>query len=203
MAERARKTSKPEPPAKRKAPAKKTVRTTASQKPTRKQKPKTASEPQPRHAPDQKELELIRKRNKILDLREMGASIRQIADQLAAQGEDGVSKTRVHELLVEALEDLLKTQRMKTRHYRQLEINKLDRAELAIFPKLLRAAESNLLLNSDDIEKISRSLDRIWKRRDSLLGLNAPVKVDVNPREALAKLLGRNPEELPDGDADA
>jgi hypothetical protein len=40
---------------------------------------KKAAVKTPKHAPDAKELELIRKRNKILDLREGGASIRQIS----------------------------------------------------------------------------------------------------------------------------
>jgi hypothetical protein len=46
-------------------------------------------------------------------------------------------------------------------------------------------------------------MERIWKRRDSLLGLHKPTKVQVDTRETLAKLLGRSPEELPSGDLDS
>lgn len=144
-----------------------------------------------------KEAELLVKRDKILDLATGGASIRQIAEHLAELGFEGVSRSRVHQLLVEALDDLHETQRMKTRHYLQLELGKLNRVELAHFNKLLKADDA------DHIEKLSRAMSRVWDRRDSLLGLRKPIEVKVDPRETLAKLIGVRPEDLPSGDADS
>lgn len=150
-----------------------------------------------RRAPKKKDLEILRKRNKIMDLRENGATIRQIAEHLTLQGEKGCSPTRVFELLVEGLEDIYKTQRLKAKHLVQLEINKLDRIELAHFNKLLTAT------SADDVEKYSRAFERIWKRRDAMLGLHKPQRIEVSARDNLAKLLGRSPEEIPDGDSDS
>lgn len=164
-----------------------------------------------------KNIEVVKRRIRVLELKEMGASIRQISQRLtdealaefrtANPGVDdpkaerkavrGCSPTRVQELLVEALEDLYRNQRLKTRHMVQLELNKMDRIELAHLSRLLKST------TPDSIEKLSRALERVWKRRDALLGLHKPLKVELDPRQTLAKLLGRSPEELPDGDPDA
>ncbi len=198
------------PVAAKPAPKKPAAKKPAAKKPPRARKP-AAKKPAPKktpkvksgHAPTKKELDVIRRRNKVLDLRTNGASIRQISELLSAQGEEGCSPTRIHQLLVEALEDMHKHQRMKVRHYQQLELNKIDRAELAIFPRLLKVADMDTLVDADGIEKLSRSIDRLWKRRDALLGLHKPQEIKVDARETLARLLGRKPEDLPDGDPDA
>jgi hypothetical protein len=193
MARKSEKVAKPSKPAAKttQKPAKKTVsrpKPAALRKPAKPRKPKAKTEKKPAHAPDPKELAIIRRRDKILDLRETGASIRQISAHLIAQGEEeGCSPSRVHEILVEGLEDLMKNQRLKTQHFVQLELNKLDRNELALLPNLLRLAEkdkesiTNLGRPSyaDAIEKYSRSIERIWKRRDTLLGLNKQ-KIEVS-----------------------
>lgn len=182
------------------------------------QKPNASSDAKAKsRTPKKKELEIIYRRNKILDLRETGASIRQISEHLISDGaknlmdgdpdltiekarakaRKGLSPTMVHEHLAAALEDLYKTQRLKTKHLVVIEINKMERVELAHFTRLLRET------NPDSIEKLSRALERVWKRRDALLGLHKPLKIQIDPRETLAKLLGKSPEELPDGDSDA
>jgi hypothetical protein len=162
------------PAARAKLPAKPIAKKPPAKKPIAKKRKPTAKKPKPKaaplHAPDAKELELIKRREKILDLREGGASIRQISEHLTAQGVEGCSPTRVHELLAEALDDMLKNQRLKTKQIVQLEINKLDRVELTVSPKLLKATDA------DSIEKLSRSMERVWKRRDALLGLTKPEK---------------------------
>lgn len=124
----------------------------------------------PNHAVTAKEMSSFEKRNLILDLRENGASIRAISDHFATRGIAGGSVGNIHKHLVRALEDMLKNQRMKAKHIVQLELNKLDRVELAHFSRLLTSVEP------DSIEKLSRALGVVWRRRDSLLGLNKPVK---------------------------
>lgn len=173
------------------------------EKPAAKPKPvakKPKKPPSKGHAATPKDIEIIERRNKILDLRTQGASIRQISEQLRAKGENGASVARVHQLLVDALEDLHVKQSIKTHHHVQLELIKLDRKELALFGNLVRLADldSSLLkdisqaaksddasflltllkkgFNADEIEKYSRSIERIWKYRSSLLGLAKPTK---------------------------
>lgn len=154
-----------------------------------------------RKTPSARQLEMFRRRERVLELREGGASIRQIAEHLNREAITNGMKTVTYQTvfndLVAALEDLHENQRMKTKHLVQLQINKLDRLDLAHFSKLLAVQDA------DSFEKWTRGFERIWKRYDSLLGLHKPVKVELDPRQTLAKLLGRSPEELPNGDSES
>lgn len=147
--------------------------------------------------PSVKDLPKIIKRNKIADLYDGGASIRQISAHLREQGMAGVGPTSVFNHLQESLEEEYSKLRLKARHMVQAELRKLQRVELAHFKRLCDATDA------DDIEKLSRAMERVWKRKDSLLGLHKPVKIDLGTNEHLAKILGRKPEELPSGDAES
>ncbi len=146
---------------------------------------------------NQKKMGMTEKLDKILDLTEMGASIRQISKQLEGQGFSGTSRSNIGKLLKKALDAQAKEVNLKAKHHVQIALNKMQRIELAHFSRLLNATDA------DSIEKISRALDRVWKRQDALLGTHKPVKVQIDAREALAKLLGKAPEELPNGDSDS
>ncbi|MGE3467698.1 MAG: hypothetical protein AB7J13_12275 [Pyrinomonadaceae bacterium] len=187
---------------------------TADEKPRKKRPPRFTK----------KQLKRLQLRDKVLDLYEMGASIRQIAERLQSQGEKNCSRSTVHNLILEGLDDIRKNLTLRHEQLVQRELNKLDKMELALLPNVMRLAESDsefirngwkgdgipptgilkgVSRNADEIEKLTRAIDRIWKRRDSLLGLHKPLKVDIDPRKSLAKLLGRDPEEFPDGDPDS
>ena len=142
-------------------------------------------------------ISVLDKMDKILDLTEMGASIRQISVRLREQGYTGTSRSNVAKLLKKALDSQAKDVNLKAKHHVQIALNKMQRIELAHYTKLLNATDP------DAIEKLSRALERVWKRQDALLGTHKPVKVRVDAREALAKLLGKTPEELPSGDSDS
>lgn len=211
------KPARKKPPTKKKKPAKKKTAKDLRESTGRTEKPTKI-----RAAELAKEIEIVRRRDKILDLKENGASIRQISDLLIRdrvrelivlnplmpenvaefEAAKGLSPTRIHQLLMEALDDLHKNQRLKVEQHVALELRKLERAELAIFGNMQRIGDldKNLLralmdatkthdiasllaiakhgFYSDDIEKYTRSLERIWKRRDTLLGLNKPIKVE-------------------------
>jgi hypothetical protein len=216
----------------------------ASKKPAQKRrrpasKKRTKKPSHLRAAEIRKDIELVRKRTRILELKETGAGIRQISELLTRERMEqlleehpamprdvaeyeaakGNSRSRVHQLLAEALEDLWSTQRLTAKHMVELELAKLERNEVAVQPNLLRMAEldRNLLkqiersardgdgglllsrllehgFHADEVEKYSRVLERIWKRRDSLLGLNKPVKVehsgeDGKPIETITRVI--------------
>lgn len=139
----------------------------------------------------------LQKKAKILDLTEGGASIRQISERLTSEGWTGCSRSNVGKLLKAALEDCADELKLKAKHYVTLELNKMRRAELAHFARFLNETDP------DKIAKLSSALSPVWRRIDALLGLHKPVKIDLKPSEALAKLLGRNPEEFPSGDVES
>jgi hypothetical protein len=166
-------------------------------------------------------LSVVLKRQKILALHEQGATITQISQHLKDQGLSGVSRGMVHLHLSAILEEESTTLRLKARHFIQLELNKLSKQELSIAGNAVRLAEidteiikklstavkaddwltaKNLIgaLNADGVEKYSRSLERIWKRRDAIMGTHKPQKVELSARESLAKLLGKKAEDIPD-----
>ena len=172
----------------------------------------------------EKESDLIIKKNRILDLRVRGATIRQISIRLTEDGLTGVSKSNVQKLLRAALDDAISDNKMSATQLLQLELEKLDRQELAIFPNLLQiadldrqqlsriansrgtaktVADSFQRLGSDHVEKYSRAYERVLKLRVQLLGMAKPQKVDVDFRGRLAKLTGLSPEDLPDGSSDS
>lgn len=136
-------------------------------------------------------------RDKILDGAALGMTVRQIAAKLTADGEKGCSRSSVHKHLSEGLEDIRKNLRLKHSHLIELELQKLQKVEAAHLQKLVNAREP------DDINKLTQAISRIWQRRDAILGLHKPIKLDMKPNELLAKLLGRSPEEFPSGDVES
>lgn len=148
-----------------------------------------------------KQLERFRRRERVLELFELDISVRQIADhlnrELEAKGEKPVTFQTVHNDLIWILDYHREEFRLKTRHHVQVAINQLKRISQTHMTKMLQAS------TPDQFEKMSRGFERIWRRHDALLGLHKPQKIEMSTRESLAKLLGRDPEELPDGDPDS
>lgn len=149
----------------------------------------------------EQDIDLIIKKNRILDLRVRGATIRQISQRLEEDGLTGVKKSNVQKLLRAALDDAIDDNKLSAQQLLQLELEKLDRQELALFPNLLQLADIDRQqlgritqgrgnartvalalqkLGSDHVEKYSRSLERVLKLRVQLLSLAKPVKVEVS-----------------------
>lgn len=133
------------------------------------------------------------KKDRILELTEMGASIRQISDRLTEAGWTGCSRSNVGKLLKESIDGAIEENQLKAAHYVELEIRKERRKELSLMANLLRLAEADATLLKDDairgskhadaVDKYSRSLERVTKRIDSLLGLHKPVKVEATGKD--------------------
>lgn len=98
-------------------------------------------------------------RQRVLELRRQGVTIRAIADQV------GKSSTRVHQVLLAALQQIAKETEVEVRELRMLENDRLDRALQAIWPGV----------EAGDLKAIDR-LIRIIERRSRLFGLDSPSK---------------------------
>ncbi len=117
-----------------------------------------------RHKPTSKEkMRAKERRQKVLDMRLLGASLRRIADKI------GVSHETVRNDLQKALEELSETERAKAEHLRGLELQRLDVALNAIGSKVLEG----------DLGAIDRWL-KISERRARLLGLDAPDASNIH-----------------------
>ncbi len=148
-----------------------------------------------------KQLELLRRRERVLELFSHDISIRQIADHINADrvknGEKPLAFQTIHNDLIAALDAEAEYTSIKRRHHIQLILKKLQRIEAAHIGKLLKAT------SADEFEKYTRGFQRIWERQDAVLGTHKPVKLEVDARQSLAKLLGKSPEELPNGDPES
>lgn len=147
-----------------------------------------------------KQLELERRRERVLELYSHDISIRQIADHINAdrvkKGEKPLVFQTIHHDLCMALDAEAEYTTLKRRYYIQLILKKLQRIESAHIGKLLKAT------SADEFEKYTRGFQRLWDRFDAITGTHKPVKIDTDPRQTLARILGRKPEEFPhDGDS--
>ena len=154
-----KKTPKPKPPKmKRDEP-----RITLRRRPASERR-KEHDEAKKQHAATQAEIEMLRKRNKILALREQGATIRQISEQMKANGEEGCSEPSVFRHLVAALNDLTKNYTLNTKSWAQLRLNQMQRIELSHFKRL-----NDTHLTPNEFQALSRGMDIIWKRMDQMI----------------------------------
>lgn len=145
----------------------------------------------------QERLQRIARNKRIHELAIGGAVIRQISTQLTKAGWPGASRSNVSKVLKKCLQISEKDADLTINERRRLELEKLDQAELMHFTRFLRET------NPTAAEKLSQIMDRIWRRRDNIEGLHKPIKVDIDPQKTLAKLLGRDPQELPSGDVES
>ena len=116
-----------------------------------------------------KKLELAERRQTALSLRKSGASFRAIAAHISTiPGNEGYSEGRAHADVSACLKEINEKTSLDTEEYRSLELERLDTAQLAIAKKV----------QAGDLGAIDRWL-RLSERRSKLLGLDAPVKVDI------------------------
>ncbi len=101
------------------------------------------------------------RRQKSLDLRIAGARYRQIGAQL------GVSYQTAYRDVQTALGELAPLQAGKAEKLRELEVERCDKMQLGLWPKV-RLGD----------EKAVRALVAVMDRRAKLLGLDAPTKLE-------------------------
>jgi Flp pilus assembly secretin CpaC len=101
------------------------------------------------------------RRQKALDLRIAGVRYRQIGAQL------GVSYQTAYRDVQTALGELATLQAGKAERLRELEVERCDKLQMALWPKA----------RSGD-EKVVRALIAVMDRRAKLLGLDAPTKLE-------------------------
>lgn len=110
----------------------------------------------------QSKAEIAEKRQKCLELRKFGASFRSISEQ------QGISLGQVHKYVSDALAEINQLTATNAEELRQLELQRLDTATLAIAK----------LVKQGDLRAVDRWL-RISERRSKLLGLDAPIQQQV------------------------
>lgn len=170
----------------KKSPAKKPSR---KKKPARSKKETAAFITRP--TPEE-EIVIGERRELVVDLRKKGASIRQIAKLLKQRGFEHHSIGTVHADLEAELAERAKRRLNKTDSLAALELEKLDNWEFAISPLLEQAG-----VYPEVKIAVVRALALVQNQRDKFERITKPVEIKINASEALAKLLGRKPEDFP------
>lgn len=101
------------------------------------------------------------RRKYALDLRRRGWAYDRIGEAM------GISRARAHDLVKAAYDELLLDTKRAAEEVRDQEVERLDQALEALWPKVEKG---------DD--KALHSLLRLQERRSKLLGLDAPQKID-------------------------
>ncbi len=106
------------------------------------------------------------RKKEIVRLRRNGFTLAKIAEQV------GCSAQYAHKILTTYLERLETEFRNDVRELRQLEAERLDRAQLAVWDKAVKG----------DVGAIDRVL-RIMERRARLFGLDAPARQEITGKD--------------------
>ncbi len=122
---------------------------------------------------DSKRIAAAERRIQALELRKAGASYRRIGEAL------GVAAVTAHNDVHRALADLIAAQNSSAKEYQALELERLDAMLLAVWTD---ASHGHL-------GAVDRVL-RISERRAKLLGLDAPLKMDVAVVAVVSEIVG-------------
>jgi hypothetical protein len=137
--------------------------------------------------PSKKELEKLNRQFEVLDLYDSGLSVRRIAAHLEKTGEKHCSIGTVFSDIQEALKFGREKLRLRGENLLESQLRILDKMQTAVYPRAVRRGYP---------ADISSMLD-IMRQRDKMLNISKSEKSKTSAREALAKLLGKSPEELP------
>lgn len=138
------------------------------------------------HAITQQEIERFRKRKKIMSMREQGATIAQISEQMIASGETGCSIKSVFDHLVAGYKEAFEDYTVDYRTDLQIRLNQMYRVELTHFKRLCDPH-----LEPKDVENLTKAMERVWKRMDVLIDRihdkdkQSSIKLDI-PTDAKA-----------------
>lgn len=174
----------------------------AAKKPSRRKKPnekreaKTKSAAHRTRPTPEEEIVIGERRELVVDLRKKGASIRQIAKLLKQRGFEHHSIGTVYADLEAELAERAKRRLKKTDSLAALELEKIDNWEFAISTML----EKEGVYPEIKIAVVN-SLIRVQNQRDKFERITKPVEIKINASEALAKLLGKRPEDFPSNES--
>ena len=141
--------------------------------------------------PTKKQLEMLERQNEVLDLFMSGLSVRAISAYQTSQGVSGSSVGNVFADIEAALKNARQNLRLKAENLLELELKRLDKMSTAVYTRAIRKGHPS------DIE----SMLSIMRQRDKYLQISKSEKTKNSAAEALAKLLGKSPEEFPSADA--
>lgn len=116
-------------------------------------------------------IKIVERRQRALSYRKAGASYRSIAAQVAIDLNCSYSLGQAYRDVSEALSELSSNARLEAESLRELELARLDTATEAIASKVQKG----------DLLAIDRWL-RISESRRRLLGLDAPIQIQVEER---------------------
>ena len=120
---------------------------------------------------DAQKADMIERRARVLELRRSGASLREIGAAL------GIAHETVRMDYDRAIADLVASQADDTSAVRAIELDRLDRMHLSLWPTVTAGRGD---VHPETRMKAVMTLLRIAERRAKLLGLDAPVKSQVD-----------------------
>jgi hypothetical protein len=139
------------------------------------------------------DLVVAERRLYVFQLRQAGASYREIADTIARDPRWNQRLPRRYDRVGVYRDCVAELQRQRTElaelveDVRQLELTRLDRMQLALWSAATHG----------DVAAIDRVLAIMARRAKYLPGLEVPLRLHIDPLEELARLLGIPKEELP------
>lgn len=187
-------------PAGKSLPAEKTIAKSKTSRSKAKTQKKPAKKTRKRKAhvtrPTPEEELIIKQRQTLVsDLRRAGATIRQISEHLKNKGFEHCSPATVFADLETNLTDINALRLTSTELLVTQELDKIDDWEFTVYSDFKNASRK---VSIDERIKIGNFLVALQNQRDKFLAISKTQKSDNNAKDALAALLGRSPEELPD-----
>lgn len=131
----------------------------------------------------QEKLQCIARNKRIHELAIGGATVRQISAKMIATGWPNCSRSNVNKILQKNLDISTRDAQLTAEQRRQLELDKVDQAEVMHFGPFLKET------TADGAEKRSRVMERIWKRRDALEGRVQKIALTDKDGETLAPVI--------------
>lgn len=147
----------------------------------------------------QEKAEIAQRRKLAIQLSLSGASIRQISSQLIASGIKSASPATICADLQEIFKEASKEVISDGSTLIQIELEKINNWEVQLNVLLQELTQGKMFTKDkvEDITKIINTLKTVQNQRDRFLALSKREKSKIDAREALAKLMGVNPEQLP------
>lgn len=145
------------------------------------------------------QLKISQRRELVGALAETGLSIRLMSKHLISQGFKEASPATVHSDLAEELKESAGRRVQNADHLAELEIRKVDKWEYQL-NMLIQKLNEGEIYSKDIIEdkvKIIMALHKNQNQRDRFQQISKREKSKTSAREALAKLMGVDPEQLP------
>lgn len=133
-------------------------------------------------------LEIAKRQELVVELFEGGASFRQIGEHLILNGHKRTSKSTVERDLKDCLDRTIDATDLNTKHIRKIQVSRLTKLFLTFNQEALKKKDP----------KAGELALKYIKELDRYLNASKAQQSENDARAGLARLLGVNPEELPD-----